>query len=398
MKIVQINTVFQQGSTGKIAAEIQSETIKCGYENIVAYRFAEGEHARNTYCVSTWLDCHIHNRIARYTHLSGFYSRYRTAKFIKYLINEQVDVIHLHNLHGSYINIIQLFNYIKKYGIKTVWTFHDCWPFTGYCPYFEIVGCNHWLNDCKKCCYETNLLNWNSAAKCLRAKKNLVCGLDLTVVVPSRWMEQLVRKTFYSNFDIRIITNGIDLSVFHPIASDAKEKYGFSLSKYIIIGVASVWNQRKGIDVFSELSKRLNMSAYQIVLVGEKPQLNEENTDSIVHIDHVNDQKVLAELYSVADVFVNPTREETLGMVNIEALACGTPVVTFNTGGSPECIDATCGSVVVKDDIDGLEKEIIRICETKPYSRESCVKRARAFDKNEKFQEYIELYKEITNE
>lgn len=395
MKIVQINTVYAKGSTGKIAADIQAASINRGHQNIVAYRYSEGECAENTYCVSTWLDCHIHNRIARYTHMSGFYSRRRTTKFIKYLDKIRPDVVHVHNLHGSYINVVKIFEYFKASKIKVIWTFHDCWPFTGYCPYFEISHCEQWRRDCIDCHYETHIFNHNNALKCLKAKKQMVRNMDLTIVVPSKWMKSLIEDSFYSEFDIRVIPNGIDLDIFHPVQSDIRTKYKISPQKYLLLGVATVWNERKGIDVFSKLSQCLNQCTFQIVMVGSVPASFINENMSIIYIDHVDSQQILAEIYSAADLFINPTRDETLGMVNIEANACGTPVVTFNTGGSPECIDSTSGSVVEKDDIDALEKEIIRICETKPYSSEACVKRAKAFDKNDRFKEYIDLYEEL---
>lgn len=395
MKIVQINTVYEKGSTGKIVAGIQAESIRRGHQNIVAYRYSQGESADNVYYISTWLDCHIHNRIAKYTHRSGFYSFHKTAEFIKYLKKLQPDVVHIHNLHGSYINITKLFGFLRENRIKTVWTFHDCWPFTGYCPYFEISHCEQWHSGCGHCLYGTNMLNKKSAARNLQAKKGMIRAVDLTVVVPSKWMESLAKNSFYSKSDIRLITNGIDLSVFYPIQPDIRIKHGISQTKHILLGVATVWNERKGMDVFSELARRLDQSTFQVVLVGNAPQSFIDDNGLIVFIDHVDDQCELAKFYSSATLFVNPTREETLGMVNVESLACGTPVVTFNTGGSPECIDSTSGSVVDKDDIDAMEREIIRICETKPYSAKACVRRAAAFDKNARFEEYIDLYEEL---
>lgn len=394
MKIVQINTVYAKGSTGKIAGEIQEESIKRGHPNIVAYRYAEGENVPNTFCISTWIDCHIHNRISRYTHRSGFYSSYRTARFIRYLERIHPDIAHIHNLHGSYINIVKLFDYLRMNRIKTVWTFHDCWPFTGYCPYFEIAHCEQWHSNCENCCYETNIFNKCNAKKSLQAKKEMVNDVDLTVVVPSKWMESLVQDSFYSKFDVRVIPNGIDLSVFKPTQSDFRTKYGIG-NRNIVLGVAFGWGERKGLDIFIELVKRLDQEEYQIILVGTDDTVDKQLPDNIISIHRTNNQSELAEIYTAADVFVNPTREEVLGMVNIEANACGTPVVTFNTGGSPECIDNTSGSVVEKDDIDAMESEIIRICDTKPYSSKACVERAKKFDKNARFQEYIDLYEEL---
>ena len=191
---------------------------------------------------------------------------------------------------------------------------------------------------------------------------------------------------------INVIPNGIDLSVFKPTESNFREKY-YVKDKFVILGVAFGWGKRKGLDVFIELSKRLDKN-FQIVLVGTDENLDKQLPENIISIHRTQNQIELAEIYSAADLFVNPTREDTFPTVNIESLACGTPIVTFRTGGSPDVIDKTCGSVVDKNDVDGIEKEIIRIKEQKPYSKEACLKRASNFDKSVKFAEYIDLYKE----
>ena len=180
------------------------------------------------------------------------------------------------------------------------------------------------------------------------------------------------------------------MDIFKPTESDFRKKYNLE-DKKIVLGVASSWSNRKGLDVFIELSKRLP-SNYQIVLVGTNDEVDKQLPNNIISIHRTNNQKELAEIYSASDVFANPTKEEVLGLVNVEALACGTPVVTFNAGGSPECVNENCGSIVEIDDIEAFEKEIIRICEEKPYAKEDCFAKAREFDKNSKFKEYVELY------
>ena len=175
-----------------------------------------------------------------------------------------------------------------------------------------------------------------------------------------------------------------------------KERYGISASKFVVLGVAFDWNYRKGLDVFIELATRLDSKIYQIVLVGTNAEVDKTLPPNIISIHKTNDQSELAAIYSAADLFVNPTREEMFGLVNVEANACGTPVVTFRTGGCPECIDSTSGIVVEFGDIDAMERAIHHVCEKKPFSQEACVERARCFNKQDKFQEYIDLYKSIT--
>ena len=192
---------------------------------------------------------------------------------------------------------------------------------------------------------------------------------------------------------MKTIYNGIDLDVFQYTESDFRSRYALENRK-IVLGVAFDWGYSKGLDMFVELSERLD-EQYQIVLVGTNEKVDRELPENIISIHRVSNQRELSAIYSVADVFVNPTREEVLGLVNIEALACGTPVVTFPTGGSPECIDQSCGVVVETDNSLMLEKEIIRICQNEPFSRESCRRRAMLFDKAERIEEYIQLYRSV---
>ena len=396
MKVVQINTVFNQGSTGKIAYQIQEQSLKSNIDNIVAYRYGDENDKHSSYCISTWFDCHAHNRLAKYTHRIGNYSTRRTKKFIDYLKAEEPDIIHIHNLHGNYINFPMLFNFIKERKIKTIWTFHDCWPFTGYCPYFEINKCGEWKNGCKECRCENSILNYHSSEKNLNQKKDLVAGIDLTIVTPSHWLANVVKQTFYNCYPIKVIPNGIDLEIFHPRESSFREKNHIPEEKFVLLGVAAVWEERKGLDVFINLAKALNSDIFQIVLVGTNSDIDKILPENIISIHRTSNQIELAEIYTAADLFVNPTREEVLGMVNIEANACGTPVVTYDTGGSPECINETSGIVVSYNDYEAMLNTIIDISVRKPFSAIDCVANAKRFDCHEKYDEYIQLYLQKT--
>ena len=396
MKILQINTVYAKGSTGRIAQGIHDICQKHHAECVTAYRYPEqkGVVLDDTLTVSSWWDCHIHNRLARYTGLQGCFSRLKTRRFLKKVKKFDPDIIHLHNLHGNYINLPLLFRFIKKHKIKTVWTLHDCWTFTGQCAYFTIANCNKWKAECRSC---PQFKSQKSAVlKMHENKRKWFLGIDsMTLVTPSKWLNELVSQSFLKDYSTVIIQNGIDLSVFSPTESDFREKYNIPHGKKILLGVAFVWDKRKGLDVFLELFKRLDKEKYQIVLIGTTDAVDSMLPEGIISIHRTNNQKELAEIYTAADLFVNPTREEMFGLVNVEANACGTPVLTFRTGGSPECIDETSGAVVDCDDIDAMEKEIIRICSETPYSAEACRLRAEAFDMNEKFEEYIRLYEQL---
>ena len=401
MKILQINTVYGRGSTGKIAKGIHDACQKTGDTCITAYRYHEDKKRipEDSMAVSSWWDCHMHNRVAKYTLLQGCFSQIRTRVFLRNVRRYTPDIIHLHNLHGSYINLKLLFSYIRKNKIPVVWTLHDCWAFTGYCPHYTIAGCDEWKTGCNRCKeykpkvpVKHNVIGWM-----WRKKKSWITGIeDMILVTPSQWLNEQVQQSFLSKYRTRIIYHGIDLDVFKPTESDFRERYNIPESKHIILGVAFDWNYRKGLDVFIEMSTRLDLELYQIVLVGTNAEVDKTLPESILSIHRTTDQKELAAIYSAADLFVNPTREEMFGLVNVEANACGTPVVTFRTGGSPECIDSTSGAVVECNDVDALEKEIVRICTEKPYSREACVQRAKQFEQVERFAEYVGLYKGMT--
>ena len=226
-----------------------------------------------------------------------------------------------------------------------------------------------------------------------KKKKEWFTGVkDLTIVTPSEWLADLVKKSFLSEYPIKVINNGIDLNIFKPTQSDFRDAHG--IEGLMLLGVAFGWGKRKGLDIFVELSKRLG-NEYQIVMVGTDDVIDKQLSSSIISIHRTNNQQELAEIYSAADLMVNPTREDNYPTVNMESIACGTPVLTFETGGSPEIVDVNTGAVVPCDDVDKMIQEIERICKENPYSEEDCIRKAQVFDKWRKFQEYIELYESV---
>ena len=393
MKILQINTVYEKGSTGKIAYGISVTCKKRDIDCVTAYRYKENEDAANAICISSYLDCHVHNRIARYTLNTAGYSYFKTLKFLRWVKNQNFDVLHLHNLHGNFINLKILFKYIKTNNVKVIWTLHDCWAFTGHCAHFDMVGCDEWKSTCKNCKFfksKVGLFN-SQIEKNFNNKKKWLTGVkDLTLVTPSYWLKNLVEQSFLKDYPVKVINNGIDLNIFKPTESDFCEKYGLE-NKKIVLGVAFDWGEKKGLDVIVELAKTLP-EEYKIVLVGIGGETKKLLPGNILSISRTESQEELAKIYSVADVFINPTREDNFPTVNIESIACGTPVITFKTGGSPEIIDETCGIIVDKNDIDGMYNAIINVCENKPFSKEDCLIRAKNYDMNDKFKEYVDLY------
>jgi len=401
MKILQINTINYYGSTGKIAQQIRNEAINRGYRCVVAHRYNEDniEYDEDSVQISSWWDCHVHNRLSTLTWLQGCFSAYKTRKFLKKVKEYNPDIIHLHNLHGSYINHKMLFNYLKKYNGKVVWTLHDCWAFTGYCPYFSYKKCDKWRDGCYACPLHKDSKNivFDTSGFMWKRKKEWFTGVkNLTIVTPSKWLAELTKQSFLKGYPVKVINNGIDLSVFKPTESDFRKKHNVE-NKFIVLGVAFDWGVRKGLDVFVNLAKMLD-DRFQIVLVGTNEETDKQLPENIISIHRTQNQQELAEIYTAADVFANPTREDNFPTVNMEALACGTPVVTFNTGGSPESISEKSGTVVDCEDTVAMKKTIIEICLNKVYNKNQCINRAGDFDKDKAYAEYVDLYERSIRE
>lgn len=392
MKVAQINSVCGSGSTGKICVAISRLLTEHGIDNAIFYvqgnsDYPLGEKYMGS-CGVKWQALK-----AKVCGTYGFQSKRATLRLIKALDRFAPDIVQLHNLHGHNVHLGMFFSYLKEKKIKVFWTFHDCWAFTGYCMYFDMAGCDRWITGCENC-PQRKRYSWffDRSRWLFEKKKALFSDIDMTVITPSQWLAELVKKSFLGNYPVKVIYNGIDLNIFYPRESNFREKYGIPKGKTVLLGVANKWEKRKGLDVFIRLAQQLDRGKYQIVLVGTNDAVDKRLPDNIISVHRTANQTELAEIYSAADCFINPTREEVLGLVNIESLACGTPVITFNSGGSPECVDATCGSVVACDDIDALEAEITRIAEEKPFTMESCLLRAKQFDQNERFKECIDLY------
>lgn len=395
MKIVEIN-LGNYGSTGKIMYGIGELCENNGHKVLYAYPSCKTQK-ENDYIICSRFMHRLFEKASFFTGRDGLFAYFETKRFLIKINKFHPDAIHFHNLHSNYINLQILFKYIKKYKVKTIWTLHDCWAFTGHCSHFTMVKCGKWKIGCNKCPQykEYPKSYFDNSKKMYKLKQKWFMGIEnMTIVTPSQWLADLVKQSFLKDYPVKVINNGIDLSIFKPTESNFRQKYNIAEDKFILLGVAFGWGRRKGLDVFIELSKRLS-DKYQIVLVGTDDNVDKQLPGNIISIHRTQNQTELAEIYSAADLFANPTREENYPTVNMESLACGTPVLTFRTGGSPEIIDETCGIVVECDDIDALENEIKRICTKKPYSKDACLARAKSFDMNERFQEYIELYEQL---
>ena len=347
--------------------------------------------------IGTWLDRVISERLSYIFGLNGYFNVINTRLFINRLKKIRPDLIHIHSLCDNYLNIAMFFNYLRKTDIPVIWTLHDNWCFTGRCAQFR---CEKWIEGCGNCphmdFYPGSLFLDNSA-KVWRKREKLYNSLrKMTIVTPSKYLADLVKiSMFKENHPIKVINNGINLNIFRPVESNFRKEHNLE-NFYMILAVAYFWDECKGLYTLIDLAKRLP-NEYRIVMVGTNDETDKILPDNIVSIHKTYNQEELVKIYSCADLFINATTDDNFPTVNMEALACGTPVLTYDTGGSAEIIDETCGSSVLMKDIDGLEKEIIRICKDKPYSRQACLEHAKKYDTRDKYQEYINLYKKILN-
>lgn len=357
MKVVQINPVYGVGSTGRIALDIQAYLKSKNIDARCIYGYGREDYP-DTYKMQGMLELKYNIARGRISGHHGFYNKHVTHRAIEYLKEFDPDVVHLHNIHGYYINIGMLFDYIKTYHKKVVWTFHDCWPFTGHCAHFDYINCAKWKKGCQGCpgWKEYLILGKDRADRNLTEKKELFCNIeDLTIVTPSVWLADLVRKSFLNIYPIRVIHNGIDTSVFRPVNSNViKKQLGIDKEK-VVLGIVPDLDGNKNGRHMVELAKRLG-SEYIVVLLSLKTK--EKLPTNILVLPRTNSTQRLAELYSMADVFVNPTLEDNYPTVNLESTACGTPVVTYNTGGSPEGVMEHFGEVVEKGNLDQLTQSV----------------------------------------
>lgn len=392
MKIAEVNMV-DYGSTGNIMFQIAECARAHGHIVRTFSKKWKRQKPRNEFhsYYGNTLENGLHVIVSRAIGFQGMFSYFGTKQLVRELEKFKPDILQLHNLHDSSTCLPILFKYIRDNNVKTVWTLHDCWTFTGQCPHFTMAKCDRWISGCHDCPQRATYFPFDCSKVMWKEKKKLFEeDVDITFVTPSEWLKKLVEMSFLKSHPIRVINNGIDLKVFHPYESRNSDKY-------TVLGVAMGWGKRKGLDIFLKLAERLPDS-YRIVMVGTDEEVDKVLPNRITSIHRTQNQNELAMIYSDADVFVNPTREDTFPTTNIESLASGTPVITFNTGGSPEIIDETCGSVVEYENTEALAEEIIRVCETHPYSKEACVRRSRLFNNQDRFDEYIGLYGYIRGE
>lgn len=395
MKILQINSVCGFGSTGRIAVQIQKTVEQNGGEGIIAFGRGEAPEGVNSYKINSDIDVKIHGVLSRITDRQGFYSKGATHRLVNFIKEYNPDVIHLHNIHGYYLNVKILFDFLAEYGKPVVWTLHDCWAFTGHCSHFSYEKCDKWKSGCYSCPlkneYPASLLLDNSKKNYDEKKQLFTAVKNAVIVTPSEWLGGIVKESFLGKYPVKVIYNGIDIDCFKPTESSFKEKYGIE-DKKIVLGVASVWTEKKGIKDFYKLNEIIG-DDYKIVLVGLNSAQLAELPEGIIGIKRTSSARELAEIYTAADVFVNTSREETMGLTTVEALACGTPAVVCNATAVPEVVTEKSGIVIEPDNIDMLLNAVKGIS----FSKEDCMERAAEFELSKQYRKYYDLYMDILN-
>ena len=398
--LFQINVTANWGSTGRIAEDIGQLAMAKGWESHIAYGRYVNESKSLLYHIGTKKSIYGHWFQTRLFDRHGLASKQATQQLIAYIERIKPDIIHLHNIHGYFLNYPILFNYLSQIDIPVVWTLHDCWTFTGHCAHYTYAKCKRWKTECYNCpqkkSYPASFLFDHSKKNFIDKKHWFTSLRNLTLVPVSKWLEGELRLSFLKDFPIETIHNGVDLKVFKP-SSMQKEVFGLS-DKFVILGVASVWNFRKGLADFVRLRKLLPDS-YTVILIGLNKKQIKRLPSGVIGISRTNNVQELVDYYSLADVFVNLTWEDTFPTTNLEALACGTPIITYQTGGSVEAVNHDTGHIVEQGNMEGLVATLSEIrTKGKGYYTEACRKSAvTQFGKLAAYEKYLSLYQRLIN-
>lgn len=392
-RLLQINVTANWGSTGKIAESIGLCALKHGWESYIAYGRYFRPSQSQLVPIGSAIDPYNHYIEQRIFDNEGLCSRNATKRLIAQIRSLSPDVVQLHNIHDHYLNYRLLFEYLNTTDIKVVWTFHDCWAFTGHCFHFVTKNCEKWKTGCSHCplrnSYPKTLLDRSSRNYEMK-RKLFVANDHLTIVSCSDWMSTFVKESFLREKRLATIHNGVDLATFVP----QHEPLHRADQPFKILAISSVWTQSKGLFDIYKLREMLP-AEFEITLVGVSSKQQKSLPSGIVGIQHTQNVAELVRLYSASDVLINPTYADTFPTVNLEALACGTPVITYNTGGSPEAVDESTGVVVPQGDVQALADAIIRL-QAHPLSSDACRGRAEQFfDKDQCFEKYLALYNQL---
>jgi len=400
MRVLQINSIVNKGSTGRIVEEIGNVLIDHGHESYIAFGRGQAKSNSNLIKIGSSLNVYIHGTYTILTdkHGLGCTSLIATKKLIKKIKNISPDIIAFYSPHGYYLNLPILFDFFKESNIPIIWTLFDCWAFTGHCSYFDDIHCEKWKTHCNKCPKTKNYpSSWvDNSFYNFDTKKKLFTSINnMELITHSQWLGELVKDSFLNKYQVNVTPSAINLDLFQYTSSELEEKYTLRTKK-VILGCASSWSNRKGYNDFIKLSTLLSKE-YQIVMIGLSKKEIKGLPKNIIGFSRTESIKELAQWYSLAFVFVNPTSQDNFPTTNLESLACGTPVITYNTGGSPEAIDDQTGFVVEKGNVQGIFESIEKLnyINYEEISK-ACRERAeRLYDKNKRYLDYLKIFERI---
>lgn len=386
--LLQINVTANWGSTGKIAEQIGLCAIVNGWKSYIAYGRMMNPSKSELIKIGSQFDVYEHYVEGRFFDYEGLASRRSTKKFIQLIEEIKPDIVQLHNIHDHFFNYRILFDYLNQTDIKVVWTFHDCWAFTGHCYHFVQENCIKWQSECGKCVIRNKFID-RSRENFLLKKSLFTANKNLSIVPCSDWMADFVRQSFLKDKRIEVIHNGVDLNIFKPVP-EAR----INDEKFRVIAVSNIWLPYKGLNDILKLRNILS-DDYEIIMVGLKEEQLKTLPSGIRGVQRTQNVQELVRLYNEADVLINPTYADTFPTVNLEALACGIPVITYKTGGSPEAVDEKTGMVIEQGNVNALV-DAIRKMKAQPLSSNDCHQRAiNCFDKDKCFEKYINLYESL---
>lgn len=406
--LVQVSSSLNCGAPGRIVEQIGLLAQKRGWDCYVVHglKYSNPSKLKTIPVESSWGE-KVHTVRSLLLDNHGLNSISATKKLIEKLRLIKPNIVHIHNLHGYFLNYMVLFDYLKEINVPIVWTLHDCWAFTGHCAYFDFIGCDKWKYGCENCTAKKTYPRsffLSQSSRNYQVKKECFTGIEhhITLVPVSNWIESFLQDSFLKNCKVHTIHNGVDITLFRPCSEEEKkrllEKHQLE-GKFVVLGCAAPWHERKGYSDFYKLRESLPMNV-ALIMVGLNPkQKVQAEKAGIIGIMRTESQTELAGYYSIADVFINPTYEDNFPTTNLEALACGTPVITYQTGGSPEAIDEHTGLVIPRGDVLALKEAILTIHSVgKLHFITACRERAvRLYNKQERFEEYIRLYEHLLN-
>ena len=403
MKVVQINSSCEYGSTGRITVEISKKLDEKQIENYIFYSGNRRSDFKNGIQINKKTSIRVHQVLSRVFGDQGWHSYFTTKKLVLKLKKISPDIIHLHNIHGYYLHMDVLFKYLAKSNAKVIFTLHDCWAFTGHCTHFTQAKCKKWLTLCHNCPQKTQYpysLFFDRSKTLFKRKQKLYDAIEnMTVTAVSLWLKKTAKQSkLLSKKEVCVIPNGIDIQKFLPKKPLDKINGTDVTGKHIVLGVANYWSERKGLNDFKQLAKKLSHE-FIVVIVGIKKEQQIDMPKNIICLERTDSQEELAQIYSSALVFFNASIEETFGLTTVEAMACGTPVITYKSTACSDVVTKETGFALTSNDVDGVLQAIMKIkINGKEAYASACREHAKEYDSQRIYDEYINLYLKKTEE